>query len=122
MSKKLVYICSPLRGDYEKNTENAKTYCRLVMKYLPNVIPIAPHIYFPQFMDDADADERKLGMAAGIALLDKCSELWVFGINNPSEGMRCEIEYAKERDIPVFDGDSVLHFSIHQAMLGVRNE
>lgn len=122
MSKKLVYICSPLRGDYEKNTENAKAYCRLVMKYLPNVIPIAPHVYFPQFMDDADAEERRLGMAAGIVLLGKCDELWAFGIENPSKGMRAEIEYAKEHGIPVFDGDVTLQFSIHQAMLGGMEE
>lgn len=104
MSKKLVYICSPLRGNYEKNMAYAETYCRLAMVHNPNVIPIAPHIYFPRFLDDTDERERKFGMDAGIALLDKCEELWAFDLDNPSEGMRAEIEYAKERGIPVKDG------------------
>lgn len=108
MSKKLVYICSPLRGDYVTNTENAKNYCRVAMMHIPGVIPLAPHIYFPRFLYDTDEEERKLGMSAGIALLDKCDELWVFGIENPSEGMRAEIEHAKERGIPVREGFEVL--------------
>ena len=28
MRKKLVYICSPCRGDIEKNIEKAQRYCR----------------------------------------------------------------------------------------------
>lgn len=112
MSKKLIYICSPLRGDYERNMENAETYCRLVMKYIPNALPIAPHIYFTRFLHDTDEEERRLGMAAGIELLDKCDELWAFDINQPSEGMRAEIEHAKERGIPVKDGLSVMAESI----------
>lgn len=109
MSRRLVYICSPLRGDYEANAENARTYCRVVMRYGPaDVIPLAPHIYFPQFLDDTDDEERRIGMAAGIALLDRCEELWAFGLDNPSEGMSAEIEHAKERGIPVRDGFEVL--------------
>ena len=42
-------------------------------------------------------------MELGIALLDMCDELWVYGINNPSEGMKKEIAYAKEHGIPVKD-------------------
>lgn len=119
MSKKLVYICSPLRGDYEANTENARTFCRVVMKYVSeDVIPLAPHIYFPLFLNDTIEEERRLGMDAGIALLDKCEELWVFGLENPSEGMRAEIEHAKERGIPIVDGYEIVSSSIIEALKG----
>lgn len=120
MSKKLVYICSPLRGDYENNMENAMAYCSVAMKHLPDVVPIAPHIYFPRFLDDTNEEERELGMAAGIALLDKCDELWAFGLENPSEGMEREIEHATERGIPVLNGFYVLQDAIVKKMRGGR--
>ena len=122
MRERLVYICSPLRGDYETNAENARVYCRVIMRYGPDdVIPLAPHIYFPQFLYDTDTEERKLGMDAGIVLLDKCEELWAFGLENPSEGMKAEIEHAKERGIPIRDGFKVLEDNIIRIMKGERN-
>lgn len=104
MSKKLIYICSPCRGDYEKNISKALGYCRVVMKNYPDVIPIAPHVYFTQFLDDTKPNERSLGMEAGLALLDMCDEIWVYGLNNPSEGMQAEIDYALKNGIKIRDG------------------
>ena len=103
MRNKLVYICSPCRGDYEKNIQKAQGYCREAMEKWPDVLPIAPHVYFTQFLDDENETERELGMAAGIALLDKCDELWVYGIETPSAGMASEIAYAKAHGIPIRD-------------------
>lgn len=104
MSKKLVYICSPCRGDYEKNIREARYICHMVMNYHPDTIPIAPHIYFTQFMDDTNPNERSRGMEAALTLLDMCDEIWVYGINNPSEGMRTEIEYARKNGIKIRNG------------------
>ena len=42
-------------------------------------------------------------MDMGLSLLAMCDELWVYGIENPSEGMRNEIEYAKQHQIPIWD-------------------
>lgn len=70
----------------------------------PDVIPIAPHLLFTQFLDDTKPNERSIGLEAGIALLDMCDEIWVYGLVNPSEGMAAEIEYAKEYGIPIVDG------------------
>ena len=103
MRKRLIYICSPLRGDIEKNIQKAQGYCREAVDLWPDVIPIAPHVYCTQFLDDTIPQEREAGMELGIALLDMCDELWVYGINNPSEGMKKEIAYAKEHGIPVKD-------------------
>lgn len=109
MSKKIVYICSPLRGNYAQNERNARLYCREIMLRRPDVIPLAPHLYFPQFLHDTVPTERSLGMSAGIELLNLCHELWVFGIENPSEGMRQEMEYAKLHNMPILNGHRLLH-------------
>lgn len=107
MSKKFVYICSPCRGDYEQNLQFARVYCRTVMTLFPDVIPIAPHIYFTQFLDDEKPNERSLGMESGLALLDMCDEIWVFGLDNPSEGMKAEIDYAHRNGIPLRSGSFI---------------
>lgn len=101
MEKKLVYICSPLRGDYEKNMEKARIHCHTVVQQFKDVIPFAPHIYFTQFLNDNIPNERSLGMDMGLAMLDMCDELWVYDAEGISEGMAAEIEYAKEHGIPV---------------------
>lgn len=108
MSKKIIYICSPLRGDYEQNKQNAEDHCREIMLHHPDVVPIAPHIYFTQFLNDLDPIERSLGMTAGLDLLKVCDEMWVFGIENPSEGMKLEMQCAKVCDIPILNGHLVL--------------
>lgn len=103
MRKKFVYICSPCRGDMEKNIIKAQNYCREAVELYPDVVPIAPHVYCTQFLDDTNPDERAVGMEMWIALLDMCDELWVYGIENPSEGMQQEIEYATEHGITIRD-------------------
>ena len=93
----LVYLASPFAGDTERNTERAQGYCRFAVS--KGCIPIAPHLHYPQFMDDDDREQRELGMFFALVLLDKCDELWVFG--KPSEGMSREIAKAKKRGIPI---------------------
>lgn len=107
MRNRLIYICSPLRGDTEKNIQKAQGYCREAVNLWPDVIPIAPHVYFTQFLDDTMPQERKAGMELGIALLEICDELWVYGMDNPSAGMKNEIAYAAEHGIPVRDAADV---------------
>lgn len=103
MRKKLVYICSPCRGDMEKNITRAQGYCREVADLWPDVIPIAPHVYCTQFYDESVPEERAAGMEIGLALLNICDEIWVYGMANPSEGMAREIDFAKEHGIPIRD-------------------
>lgn len=111
MKKKLIYICSPCRGNdgnYEHNIEMAQYYCRTVMHMFPNLLPIAPHVYFTQFLDDSDPCERRMGMVAGMELLEQCSEVWVFGMENLSAGMKKEIAKANELGIPIVDAAEAL--------------
>lgn len=88
----IVYICSPFSGEVEKNIKAAQEYSRFAVD--KGYIPIAPHLLFPQFLNDADPRERQLGLFFGYALMSKCSEVWVFG-SYISAGMETEINRAK---------------------------
>ena len=92
----LVYIASPFSGDTERNTERAQGYCRFAIS--KGCIPLAPHLHYPQFMDDSDREQRELALFFALVLLGKCDELWVFG--KPSDGMSREIAKAKKRGMP----------------------
>ena len=95
---KKIFVCSPLRGNEASNKAKARQYCRDIA--LAGDIPIAPHIYFTQFLFDANDAERSMGIAAGTALLTLCDEVHVFG-KRISTGMCAEIEVAKMCGIPV---------------------
>lgn len=94
--KVLVYICSPYSEDIEGNTKRAREYCRFAVAQ--NCIPLAPHLYFPQFMEEGDPEQRSLGIAFGLVLQGRCREVWVFG-RRISRGMAVEIEKARERNL-----------------------
>lgn len=95
----LVYVCSPFRGDFEINLQNARRYCRFVVEM--KRIPIAPHLLFPQFLGNEETEEtRELALHMGLILLKHCREIWFFG-NTVSEGMRLELNVARLRNIPV---------------------
>ena len=73
-----IYICSALRGAMEDNIRKARCYCEYVARE-HRMIPIAPHIYLTQFLDDENAEDREFGLKAGLSLLSECDELWYFG-------------------------------------------
>lgn len=90
----LVYICSPYRGDVERNVTKAKNFCRFALDN--GQIPLAPHLFFPQFTDDSNVEERELALFMDIILMGKCDEVWVLN-EFISEGMQEEIEKATKR-------------------------
>ena len=95
---KKVFVCSPYRGDIEKNRNAALRYCRTLSSY--GWVPVAPHLYFPQFMDEKSAFMRHAAIDMGIDLMKSCDEVQVFGFNI-TEGMQKEINKALELHIPV---------------------
>ena len=88
----IVYICSPYAGDIEANVAAAQRYSRYAVEV--GYIPLAPHLLFPQFLDDGNYRERQLGLFFGNALMNKCAEVWVFG-DTISPGMADEIKRAR---------------------------
>lgn len=92
----VVYVCSPFSGNTERNAENARRYCRFAVD--SGFVPFAPHLLFPQFMNDAVSEERELALFMGIVMLTKCAELWVFG-ERISKDMSQEIRKAEARNM-----------------------
>ncbi|MBO5863516.1 MAG: hypothetical protein J6Q59_04525 [Paludibacteraceae bacterium] len=104
----LVYICSPCRGktaaETIDNITKAREYCAKAAEFDPEVIPFAPHVYFTQWLNDNVPAQRAAGMEMGLAMLEKCSELWVYGgFGNLTEGMAAEVEYARQKKIKIRD-------------------
>jgi hypothetical protein len=91
-----VFICSPYAGDIGANVEKARTYCKFAADN--NYIPFAPHLLFPQFLNDESSAERELGIFMGTVYLDDCRELWIFG-DRITNGMSSEIKRAKRRGL-----------------------
>ena len=90
----IVYVCSPFSGDPAGNAEKARRYCRFAVD--GGYAPFAPHLFFPQFLDDGIPEERELGLFMAIIMLTKCAELWVFG-EQITRGMAQEIRKAESR-------------------------
>ena len=91
-----VYICSPYSGEVARNVTAARRYCRFAVDR--GYMPLAPHLLFPQFLNDTVPAERGLGLSFGMALMSLCADVWVFGLA-VSAGMEAEIELAMRRDI-----------------------
>lgn len=94
----LVFICSPLAGDVERNQEKARRYSRFAVEQ--GAIPFAPHLLYPQFLDENDKAQRDLGIFFGLVLMSKCDQLWVFG-ERISQGMQMEIAKARKRNMTI---------------------
>ena len=94
----IVYICSPYAGEIEKNVKAAQGYSRFAVD--THYVPIAPHLLFPQFMDDSLGEDRQTAMFMNLVLLSKCAQLWVFG-SVRSEGVQQEIKWAKRRHMTI---------------------
>ncbi len=94
----IVFICSPYADDPVGNERRALRYCQFAVRR--GCIPIAPHLYFTRFLDEANPQDRELGLFMGRVLLTKCVELWVFG-SRVTAGMEREIAKAEERSMPI---------------------
>ena len=96
--RQLVYIASPLSGDVEQNLDFARQACLSAMAQ--GVTPFAPHLLYPQMLDDNNPVQRELGLKMGSQMLALCDELWLCG-DRISPGMASEMKQAEELDIPV---------------------
>lgn len=88
----LVYICSPYRGEVERNLEYARELTRLALDN--SFVPITPHLYLTQVVNDEDRWERERGMSAGKELLRHCKYILIGSRYGLSEGMLEEIKLA----------------------------
>ena len=96
VSKKVFIISQyhdedPARVEIHRRFAGAIAY-NCVTKY--GDIPVAPHLYFTQFMND-EGWERDFGIEAGHLLMRMCDSVILATIDGKiSEGMAADIEYA----------------------------
>lgn len=105
---KKVFICSPLspRGatdgqraeDLRHNRQLAQLGCGYAVSL--GYLPMAPHLFFPEFLSEDKPEEREAGIQFGLEWLSGCDELWVIG-NRITEGMKREIVVAEKLGIPI---------------------
>lgn len=72
---KKIFVCSPYRptaenlrcqkSQLEANIDRAKTACRILSTL--GFLPLAPHLYFTQFLKDEEKKERETGMKLGLS-------------------------------------------------------
>lgn len=100
MKKKIIYIAHPIGGNIDANVKNILGIVKdLNMSGLP-VVPFAPYIVDVLALDDNDPEQRARGFENNKQLFDFVDEVWLYG-GWISHGMQTEIEWAKERNIPV---------------------
>jgi hypothetical protein len=104
-NRRKIYVASKYAGDVEANIAAAIGYCRRVID--EGHMPIASHLLYCQILNDNDPEERELGLMFGLALLNLCDEVWVFGAVSP--GVAQEIEEAKRlnKRLRYFEGVGV---------------
>lgn len=113
VSMEKVYVCSQYgtRGNRETNLEFAKLFCGAVIE--EGKIPICPHLFYSQVLNDEVESQREAGLRIGLELLEDCSELRIF--SRLSDGMKGEILKAEELGIPVTIGNMAYIYSDDQA-------
>ena len=104
---KTTYVCSKYRAknevELQQHIRDAVEACREVHER--GNIPIAPHLYWPRFLDDNDPQDRDYGIAAGLEALKRCDEMIVIirqeGPEEEwiSQGMQAEIAAAAKMGI-----------------------
>ena len=100
-----VYVCSPYNAStQEQRAENVKFVAKICKEIVEaGNLPVAPHLYFPQFMSEEIESEREFGIMAGLELMKECDEVMAYIINEYiSLGMERELTYAANNlGIPV---------------------
>jgi hypothetical protein len=99
----LIFICSPYagetHGDIDQNIAIARRMCLKVIEGEAGV-PIAPHLHYPQFLNDTDPDARAIGMRCSKTILQRCDAVWVYN-ERISSGMQAEIDLAYDLKIQI---------------------
>lgn len=100
---KYIGVIHEYGGDPD-NVEAAGSFCCLVARYLPNVVPLSP-LHMFAFLDDHEMSERRLGIRLWRTMMSRCDEVWTVG-RCASEGCIGDLAMCKEVGVPVFDGPS----------------
>lgn len=97
-TSKCVFIISAHHSMLTWKREFNASFNRAIARreFLRGRIPIMPHIYFTQFMDDDDQMEREWGMEIGHIIMENyCDEVAAYVVDGIiSDSMKRDIEFA----------------------------
>lgn len=102
----VVYICHPLRGKTQAETEanraRASEITAELTAYHKVIAPVCSWIVLSQHWTEEQG--RELGLKIDCALIERCDQLWQCGpLKDPSEGMAIEIAHAHKHGVQVVD-------------------
>ena len=93
--RRRVYVCHPFANDPAGNIERVRAISKFLID--DGALPIAPHLYLPQLIDETTGREQALALC--LELLATCDEVRVFG-EIVTEGMERELREAKRLGLP----------------------
>lgn len=100
-----VYVASPLSTITEfgiqENMRYAESMCNAYQTMYPKSKFVAPHSWFPKFLDDRVPAEREFGMECGRRILSFCDAIMLCG-ERLSAGMESELRLAVRLGKKVF--------------------
>ncbi len=95
---KRVIILSPYAGDVNRNV----TYAMRCVRHSLNTgdeVPLAPHLLYPQLLDDSDPQDRELGISCGLSWMLVCDVAAFYIDHGYSLGMQRERRFAESNRI-----------------------
>lgn len=92
-----VVICSPFRSSHPVLRMMYAEYRDEAIKHslAQGWVPIAPHAYFPRYLDDNDEASREIGMTCSKSLIMEFRQLHVYDQLGITAGMAEEMAFAK---------------------------
>ena len=106
MNRPFAYVCAPTAGETGNNNKKVRGYCRKL--YELGYLPAAPHLLFPQFVNNNVPSEHNDCIHMASDMLRRCRVVVVCGKTN-SEVMTSEIELAKRLGIVITTLDGIEH-------------
>ena len=99
----MIFVCSPYRGvTTEQTAAHADRARRYVAQLSSQGIPaFAPHLYYPDILDENDPMYHEMGMRLGLGFLRHCEAVHVPDDGVVSAGMDMELDFARRCNIPV---------------------
>lgn len=91
-----IVIESPLSSPSPEGRARNIVYAKAAMRFVINLghAPFASHLLYTQVLDDADPEQRDIGIRAGLALGGALDERWFFLDFGMSQGMHLGLDAA----------------------------
>lgn len=99
----MIYLASPYRATHEVDTSTHIEYARRALHHSLKLgeSPVAPHLLYPQVLDDDIPDQRLIGIRANADLIESSGRVAFYVDYGMSPGMVEELRLANEYKVPI---------------------